>query len=172
MDGLPDPTEPEHSEGQDDLSPGSSPRHSRTLAALGEPRLAHGLGATRADRQALAAVGPIAPPMRALWQGGVGVIISLGLAPPPVLTSAGPCRLEAPCEAIGRGLQGLAQRCRPCPALGRRAKEGRCQWRDGETGRRGVDEPSPRAYAPGALWIVPRLHHGVGRVTGGGSRRR
>jgi len=34
---------------------------------------------------------------------------------------------------------------------------------------RGVDDPSPREYAPGALWIVHRFQHGVGRVTGGGA---
>ena len=89
MDGLPDPTEPEHSQVQDDLSPRERPRHPRTLEALGEHRLARGLRDAGADGQALAARVPIPHPMGTFFEVRVGLVIDLGCAPQPVLPSQG-----------------------------------------------------------------------------------
>jgi hypothetical protein len=61
--------------------------------------------------------------MRPLCQGGRGVIRGLGLAPRPVLTPEGPCRLSHPRAPIGWCFEGRAQLLRPCPALERRAKQ-------------------------------------------------
>jgi hypothetical protein len=87
MDVLPDATEPDHPEVQDDLAASERPRHARALEPLGEHRFTGGLRNAGAKRKALAAVVPIAPPMRPLLQVRVGLIIVLGLAPQPVLTS-------------------------------------------------------------------------------------
>jgi hypothetical protein len=166
MDVLPDATEPHHPEVQDDVSACDRPRHPRALASLGEHRFTGGLCDAGADGKALAAVVPIPHPMRTFFEVRVGLVIALGCTPPPVLQPQGRCRLSHPRDAIGCGLPMLAHLFGPCPAPGRRAKEGLRQLRDREAGRVVIDNPSPREGAPGTLWIVHRFHHGVVRVTG------
>jgi hypothetical protein len=89
MDGLPDPTEPEHAQVQDDLSPRERPRPPRTLEALGAHRLARSLRDAGAAGQALAAIVPLPHPMGTFCEVRVGWVIDLGCAPQPVLPSQG-----------------------------------------------------------------------------------
>ena len=68
MDLISHPTQPDHTQVQDDLPALYRPRHARTLQPLRENNLAGGLGNARADGKTLAAVVPIAHPMRPLVQ--------------------------------------------------------------------------------------------------------
>jgi len=104
--------------------------------------------------------------MRPLCQGGRGVIRGLGLAPRPVLTPEGPCRLSHPRAPIGWCFEGRAQLLRPCPALERRAKQGIGPRRNSQTGVRVVAHPSPHEGAPGTRWSAPLFQHGAVRVPG------
>src|SRR5712692_8173308 len=166
MDRTPDATQPDHTEVQDDVPTLSRPRHPRAFAPLCAHNLAGGLGDARADRKALAPAMAIPHPMRTLFQGGIGLIIALGLTPQAMLTPHSRCRLSHPRDAIGLRFHGLAHLFRPCPTLGRRAKQGIRQLCDGEAGMRVVDDPYPRKVAPGALGIDHLLQHAVVVVTG------
>jgi hypothetical protein len=166
MDSVPDATQPDHAQVQDHLSARYRPGHPRALEPLGAHSFTGGLCDARAHRKALAALVPLAHPMRALFQGGVGLIIVLGLAPQPVLPPKGRCRLSHPRDPIASGLHGLAPLFRPCPALGRRAKQGVGSLLDGKA-RVGVgDHPSPLESAPGALGIGHPWQHPVVIITG------
>src|SRR6266446_3628049 len=142
------------------------PRHTRALEPLGAHSFTGGLGDARANRKALAAIVPIAHPMRTLFQGGIGLIIGLGLAPQPVLPPQGRCRLSHPRDPIGSGLHVLAPLFGPCPALGRRATQGVGSLLDVQARVVVVDNPSPLESAPGALWIGHLLPYPVGILTG------
>jgi len=104
--------------------------------------------------------------MRPLVEVGIGWLIVLGLAPQPVLTPSGPCRLSDARDAIGCGLQMLAHLFCPSSALRRRAKEGLRELLDVQTGMLVVHHASPRQWAPRALGGGHRFQHGVVIVTG------
>ena len=148
---LPDAAEPDDTQVHDHLTTRDGPGHARAFEPLGEHGFTGGLCDARANRKALAAVVPIAPPMCALFQGGVGLIIVLGLPPQPVLPPQGRCRLSHPCDPVGCGLHVLAHLFRPGAALGRRAKERLRQRLDVQTGMIGVHNASPRELTPRAL---------------------
>src|SRR2546426_5159403 len=106
MDGLPDPTEPEPSQVQDDLSTRARRRHPRAREVWCAPCLARGLRHARAEGKALAALVPIPPPMGTFCEGRVGLVIALGRAPQPVLPSPGRGRLPPrvmPSDGVCRG---------------------------------------------------------------------
>jgi hypothetical protein len=79
MDCLPDTTKPDHSKVQDDLAARDRPRHARALEALGEHRFTSRFRDTGADGKMLALRVPIAHPMRAFVQVGIGLLIILDL---------------------------------------------------------------------------------------------
>jgi len=90
---MPAPPEPDHTPVQHDWPARDRPGHARTLQPLGKNNLAGGLGDARAPRQGLAALVPIAHPLGALLQVGVGLLIVRGLPPSPLLTPQGRRRL-------------------------------------------------------------------------------
>src|ERR687884_612580 len=96
IDCIPDATQPDHPQVQDDLSALFGPRHPRTLEPLCEHNLARGLCDARADGQVLASVGLVVHPTSALFQIGVGLLIVLVLALQAALVPQRRCRLSDP----------------------------------------------------------------------------
>ena len=78
---IPDATEPNDAEVQDDLAASSRPRHPRALESLREDHFAGRLGDPTADGQMLPPVGLIPHPPTALVERRIGLRIKRGLAP-------------------------------------------------------------------------------------------
>lgn len=72
MDVLPDTTEPEHAESQDDWAAGDRPSHPRAFEPLRADNFTGRLGDPAANGHVLASVGLLAHPTPALFEARIG----------------------------------------------------------------------------------------------------
>jgi hypothetical protein len=155
MHVIPDTTQPNHTQVHDDVPTRNRPRHSRAFEPLRQDDLARGLRKARPARELLALGALRAHPLRARFDGAIGVIGELGLATEPPTPPQRRGGLSAPSHSSDLGLEHMAHLCGPVLRLVARAdnRVGSLLHVPARMGE--IDAPSPRPTPPGTAWGHP-----------------
>ena len=153
MDRIPDTAQPDHAQVQDYLPARDRPRHPRAFEPLRKDDLASGLRNTRAARKLLAFVAVVTHPLRACFDVTIGLLVELGLATKPPMSTQGQCGLEHPRCPIGLGLEHMAHLLGPLLRLVTHTEKRIGQLLHVPADMVEIDDPSPLQTPPGPAWI-------------------
>ena len=155
MHVIPDTTQPNHTQVHDHLPTRHRPRHSRAFEPLRQDDLARGLRPARPARSLLALVALRAHPLRARFDGAIGLLVERGLATEPPTPPPRRGGLSYPRHSIDLGLAHMAHLFGPVLRLGARAEHRVGSLLHVPASMGAIDDPSPRQTPPRTAWVHP-----------------